>query len=155
MFPPIKSLPLPRNVRNADKSSTPYLSGHHRAHTKGDSILLVHARNFRGTFNGLVAGFLEPGETLEECVHREVAEETGLHIKNLKYFGSQPWPYPSGIMIGFTADYESGEIKLQAEELNAGAFYTKDNLPEIPGKLSLARKLIDDWLGENSQTDLG
>ena len=86
---------------------------------------------------------------------REVAEETGLHIKNLKYFGSQPWPYPSGIMIGFTADYESGEIKLQAEELNAGAFYTKDNLPEIPGKLSLARKLIDDWLGENSQTDLG
>ena len=64
-----------------------------------DSILLVHARNFRGTFNGLVAGFLEPGETLEECVHREVLEETGLHIKNLKYFGSQPWPYPSGIMI--------------------------------------------------------
>ena len=122
---------------------------------KGDSILLVHARNFRGTFNGLVAGFLEPGETLEESVHREVAEETGLHIKNLKYFGRQPWPYPSGIMIGFTADYESGEIKLQAEELNAGAFYTKDNLPEIPGKLSLARKQIDDWLGENSQTDLG
>jgi NAD+ diphosphatase len=116
---------------------------------KEDSILLVHARNFRGTFNGLVAGFLEPGETLEECVHREVLEETGLHIRNLKYFGSQPWPYPSGVMIGFTADYESGEIKLQEEELNAGAFYTKDNLPEIPRKLSLARKLIDAWL-ENS-----
>lgn len=115
---------------------------------KGDSILLVHARNFRGTFNGLVAGFLEPGETLEECVHREVKEETGLHINNLKYFGSQPWPYPSGVMIGFTADYESGEIKLQKEELNAGDFYTKDNLPEIPKKLSLARKLIDDWLEE-------
>lgn len=113
-----------------------------------DSILLVHARNFRGTFNGLVAGFLEPGETLEECVHREVLEETGLHIKNLKYFGSQPWPYPSGIMIGFTADYESGNIKLQQEELSAGAFYTKDNLPEIPKKLSLARKLIDAWLEE-------
>ena len=113
-----------------------------------DSILLVHARNFRGTFNGLVAGFLEPGETLEECVHREVLEESGLHIKNLKYFGSQPWPYPSGIMIGFTADYESGNIKLQQEELNAGAFYTKDNLPEIPKKLSLARKLIDAWLEE-------
>lgn len=113
-----------------------------------DSILLVHARNFRGTFNGLVAGFLEPGETLEECVHREVLEETGLHIKNLNYFGSQPWPYPSGIMIGFTADYESGNIKLQQEELNTGAFYTKDNLPEIPKKLSLARKLIDAWLEE-------
>ena len=71
-----------------------------------------------------------------------------LSIKNLKYFGSQPWPYPSGIMIGFTADYESGNIKLQQEELNAGAFYTKDNLPEIPKKLSLARKLIDAWLEE-------
>lgn len=114
--------------------------------TKGDSILLVHARNFRGTFYGLVAGFLEAGETLEECVHREVMEEVGLRIKNLKYFGSQPWPYPSGVMIGFTAEYESGNIKLQDEELNAGAFYTKDNLPEIPRKLSLARKLIDDWL---------
>ena len=113
---------------------------------KDDSILLVHARNFRGTFYGLVAGFLEAGETLEECVHREVMEETGLQIKNLKYFGSQPWPYPSGVMIGFTADYASGEIKLQDEELNAGAFFTKDKLPEIPQKLSLARKLIDDWL---------
>lgn len=113
---------------------------------KEDSILLVHARNFRGTFYGLVAGFLEAGETLEECVHREVMEETGLQIKNLKYFGSQPWPYPSGIMIGFTADYAGGDIKLQNEELSAGAFYTKDHLPEIPKKLSLARKLIDDWL---------
>lgn len=113
---------------------------------KEDRILLVHARNFRGTFYGLVAGFLEAGETLEECVHREVMEETGLQIKNLKYFGSQPWPYPSGIMIGFTADYAGGNIKLQNEELSAGAFYTKDHLPEIPKKLSLARKLIDDWL---------
>lgn len=113
---------------------------------KEDSILLVHARNFRGTFNGLVAGFLEPGETLEECVHREVMEETGLRIKNLKYYGSQPWPYPSGIMVGYYADYKSGTIKLQNEELSAGAFYSRDNLPEIPKKLSIARKLIDAWL---------
>lgn len=113
---------------------------------RDDSILMVRARNFRGTYYGLVAGFLEAGETLEECVHREVMEETGIHIKNLKYFGSQPWPYPSGVMIGFTADYESGEIKLQDEELCAGAFFTKDNLPEIPRKMSLARSLIDDWL---------
>lgn len=111
-----------------------------------DEILLVHARNFRGTFNGLVAGFLEPGETLEECVHREVMEETGLKIKNLKYFGSQPWPYPSGIMIGYTAEYDSGTIKLQNEELSAGTFYSRTHLPEIPQKLSIARKLIDAWL---------
>lgn len=113
---------------------------------KGDSVLLVHARNFRGSFKGLVAGFLEPGETLEECVHREVMEETGIRIKNLRYFGSQPWPYPSGIMVGYYAEYESGTIKLQDEELSAGAFYHRDHLPEIPKKLSIARKLIDAWL---------
>ena len=61
----------------------------------------------------------------------------------------QPWPYPSGLMVGFIADYESGEIKLQADELSSGAFYSKDNLPEIPRKLSIARKLIDWWLENN------
>ena len=113
---------------------------------KEDSILLVHARNFRGTFKGLVAGFLEPGETLEECVHREVMEETGLTIKNLNISVVQPWPYPSGIMVGYYAEYKSGTIKLQDEELNAGAFYNRNNLPEIPKKLSIARQLIDAWL---------
>ena len=116
---------------------------------KDKEILLVHARNFRGTFHGLVAGFLETGETLEQCVEREVMEETGLKVKNITYFGSQPWPYPSGLMVGFIADYESGEIKLQADELSSGAFYSKDNLPEIPRKLSIARKLIDWWLENN------
>ena len=72
--------------------------------------------------------------------------ETGLEVDNITYFGNQPWPYPSGLMVGFVADYVSGEIKLQDEELSSGAFYTKDNLPEIPRKLSLARKLIDWWL---------
>lgn len=113
---------------------------------KKDSILLVRARNFKGTFHGLVAGFLETGETLEECVRREVMEETGLTINNITYFGNQSWPYPSGLMVGFIADYESGEIKLQDEELSAGAFYTKNNLPELPRKLSIARKMIDWWL---------
>ncbi|MEG2066556.1 MAG: NAD(+) diphosphatase [Tannerellaceae bacterium] len=113
---------------------------------KGDSVLLVRAHNFQGSFHGLVAGFLEPGETLEECVHREVMEETGLTVRNLTYFGNQPWPYPSGLMVGFIADYASGELRLQKEELLSAAFYTKDNLPNIPRKLSLARKLIDWWI---------
>lgn len=113
---------------------------------KGDAILLVHARNFRGSFYGLVAGFLETGETLEECVRREVMEETGLEINNITYFGNQPWPYPNNLMVGFIADYVSGTIRLQDEELSEGAFFTKDNLPELPRKLSLARKMIDWWL---------
>ena len=116
-----------------------------------EEILLVHAHNFRGTFYGLVAGFLEPGETLEQCVQREVMEETGLKVKNITYFGNQPWPYPSGLMVGFIADYESGEIKLQKDELSAGAFYSKGNLPEIPRKLSIARKMIDWWLNQKEE----
>jgi NAD+ diphosphatase len=86
------------------------------------------------------------GETLEECVCREVMEETGIRITNLKYFGSQSWPYPSGIMLGFTADYVSGEVHLQREELSKGQFFDREHLPEIPKRLSLARILIDDWL---------
>ena len=113
---------------------------------KGDEVLLVRARNFRTEFFGLVAGFVETGETLEEAVHREVMEETGIEITNLRYFGSQPWPYPCGLMVGFNADYVSGEIHLQRSELAKGAWFRKDNLPTIPEKLSIARKLIDAWL---------
>lgn len=113
---------------------------------RGDDILLVHAKNFRGDFYGLVAGFVETGETLEEAVSREVFEETGLKIRNIKYFGSQPWPYPCGLMIGFTADYQNGEIKLQQSELTSGSWFNMSNLPMIPEKLSIARMLIDDWI---------
>jgi len=113
---------------------------------RDNEILLVHANNFKGNYYGLVAGFVETGETLEHAVEREVKEETGLDIKNIKYFGSQPWPYPCGLMVGFYAEYESGEIKLQRSELGAGGWFHRDNLPAIPDKLSIARKLIDSWL---------
>ena len=86
------------------------------------------------------------GETSEEAVKREILEETGLDVKNITYFGNQPWPYPSGLMVGFIADYAGGEINLQDEELSSGDFYTRDNLPELPRKLSLARKMIDWWI---------
>jgi NAD+ diphosphatase len=114
--------------------------------TRNSEILLVRARNFRGSYFGLVAGFVETGESLEECVRREVREETGLEVRNIRYFGSQPWPYPFGLMVGFTAEYAGGELRLQTEELCDGGWFTRDNLPPIPDKASLARRLIDDWL---------
>ena len=115
---------------------------------KGEEALLVKAKNFRRDYYGLVAGFVETGETLEECVAREVMEETGLRIANIRYFGSQPWPYPMGLMIGFQADYVEGDIALRDGELREAAFFRRDNIPAIPGKMSMARMLIDDWLSE-------
>ena len=92
-----------------------------------------------------MAGFVETGETLEDCVRREVMEETQLQIKNLRYFASQPWPYPCGLMVGFMAEYEDGELCLQKSELKKGGWFRYDSLPAIPGKVSLARQLIDHW----------
>ena len=115
-----------------------------------DEVLLVHANNFRDNHYGLVAGFVETGETLEQAVYREVMEETGLHITHLRYFSSQPWPYPCGLMVGFTADYDHGRIHLQRSELSKGSWFDRDHLPHIPEKLSIARQLIDAWLEETT-----
>ncbi len=113
---------------------------------RDEEVLLVRAKNFRTDFYGLVAGFVETGETLEEAVAREALEETGVTITNIRYFGSQPWPYPCGLMVGFHADYVSGEIHLQRSEIAKGGWFRRDNLPQIPEKLSIARMLLDDWL---------
>ena len=113
---------------------------------RGDEVLLVKAKNFKRDFYGLVAGFVETGETLEEAVAREALEETGITITNIKYFGSQPWPYPCGLMVGFNADYVSGDIHLQKSEIAKGGWFNRNNLPNIPEKLSIARMLLDAWL---------
>lgn len=118
---------------------------------KEDEILLVKAKNFKGDYFGLVAGYLETGENAEECVIREVKEETGLIVQNIRYFGTQVWPYPMGLMIGFHADYKAGNIHLQNTELKMGGWFKKDNLPAIPGEVSMARQLIDSWLNDKSK----
>jgi NAD+ diphosphatase len=110
---------------------------------KGNKILLTHNAAFRGNIHSLIAGFVEPGETIEECVHREIFEEVGLKVGNLKYFGSQPWPFPNSLMIGFTAEYESGEILVDGQEITEAGWYDASCLPELPGKMSIARKIID------------
>ncbi len=106
-------------------------------------ILLARARHFPDGMYSVLAGFVEPGESLEEAVSREIYEEVSIKVKDIKYFGSQPWPYPNSLMLGFTATYASGEIKIDESELVDAAWFTKENLPLIPPKLSIARSLID------------
>ncbi|MBF1076962.1 MAG: NUDIX domain-containing protein, partial [Prevotellaceae bacterium] len=81
-----------------------------------------------------------------ESARREIMEETGLQVKNLRYCASQPWPYPSVLMVGYVATYESGELSLQRSELRKGQWFKRKALPQIPGKVSLARQLIDRWI---------
>lgn len=109
---------------------------------RGDKVLLAHNRNFRRGWYSVIAGFVEPGETFEECVAREVMEEVGLKVRNIRYFGSQPWPFPDSLMVGFTAEYESGEIQVDGEEIDAAAWFGSEDLPPCPGKYTIAGKLI-------------
>lgn len=116
----------------------------------GQELLLARSRHFLPGMYSVLAGFVEPGETLEEAVAREVKEEVGLTVKEIKYFGSQPWPFPHSLMVGFTAKYHGGEISLQDPEIEDAGWFTADNLPTLPGKISIARKLID-WFVEKQR----
>jgi len=111
--------------------------------SRGEELLLARAPRFPAGMYGLIAGFVEPGESLEETVVREVREEVGIEVKDIRYFGSQPWPFPNSLMIGFTATYASGDVAIEPEELADAAWFSKHNLPQIPPKVSIARKLID------------
>lgn len=111
--------------------------------TRGDDeILLAKSVHNKTNMYGLIAGFVEVGETLEEAVQREAFEEVGLKLKNIQYMSSQPWPFPSNLMVAFRAEYESGEIKLQEEEIADAQFFKIDQLPEIPFKGSIAHSMI-------------
>jgi len=118
---------------------------------RGNQLLLARSRHFMPGMHSVLAGFVEPGESLEEAVVREVKEEVGIEIKDIKYFGSQPWPFPHSLMIGFTATYAGGEILLDNKEIEDAGWFTVEKLPCIPGKISIARKLIDGFLAKQGR----
>ena len=102
---------------------------------------------FPGRFYSTLAGFVEPGENLEAAVAREVFEETGISVHDVQYMGSQPWPFPHSLMIGFRAMTHGGELVLQEEEIVDAGWYFPDDLPPVPrGGMSIAGRLIDDWI---------
>lgn len=112
----------------------------------GDTVLLGRHPRLPPGMYALIAGFLEPGETLEECVAREVREETGIEVDDIRYFGSQPWPFPHQLMAGFFARRCGGELRVDKEELEDAKFFHVDQLPMLPPPISIARKLIDVWV---------
>ncbi len=113
---------------------------------RGDEVLLARNAAWPNGFFSTLAGFVEPGESLEQTVHREVKEEVGVKVANLEYKGSQSWPFPNSLMLGFHAEYESGEIVCQDEEIAEAHWYKWDSLPSIPPKWAISRWLIDEFV---------
>ncbi len=115
---------------------------------RGDCILLARSPHFAAGVYSTLAGFVEPGESLEETVVREVREEVGVSVANIRYFGSQPWPFPHSLMIGFVADYESGELRPQEGEIEDAGWFGVDDLPGLPSRYSIARELIEEFIAQ-------
>jgi NAD+ diphosphatase len=116
---------------------------------RGDRLLLARAHRHPSGMYSVLAGFVEPGENLETAVIREIREEVGLEVRDITYFGSQPWPFPNSLMVAFTCAYAGGEIRLGENEIADAGWFSADNLPLIPPSLSIARQLID-WFRQKS-----
>jgi len=114
--------------------------------TDGDKILLGRGKHFPPQMYSVLAGFVDAGENLEEAVERELLEEVNIRVKNLHYFGSQPWPFPNSLMIAFTAEYASGTLNVDHHELEDAKWFSYNRLPKLPPPMSIARQLIDDFL---------
>lgn len=110
---------------------------------RGTEVLLARSARFPEGLYSVLAGFVEPGESLEQCVQREVREEVGVEVQSIQYFGSQPWPFPNSLMVAFTAEYAGGEIRVDRAEIVDAGWFTADSLPKIPDKISISRRLID------------
>ncbi len=111
--------------------------------SRGDDLLLARSPHFRPGMFSALAGFVEAGETIEQCAVREVREEVGVEIANLRYFRSQPWPFPDSLMIAFFADYAGGEITPEPSEIEEAGWFPRSALPPLPDQVSIARQLID------------
>ena len=111
--------------------------------SKADEILLAQHKNRGDGMYSCIAGFVEMGETIENAVKREVLEETGITVKNIRYVGSQAWPFPDQLMLAFRAEYESGEITIQEDELSDAQWFKRQTLPKVPGPGSVAHNLIN------------
>lgn len=118
--------------------------------TRGDEILLARSPRFVTGVYSTLAGFVEPGESAEDCVRREVMEEVQVKVRHIKYMGSQCWPFPHSMMLGFHAEYESGDIVPQAEEIEDARWFRIDDLPPLPANRSIARYLIEAYLAQRS-----
>jgi len=114
-----------------------------------DELLLARTLQFKPGVYSILAGFVEPGETLEQTVIREVREEAGISIKNIQYVGSQPWPFPSNLMLGFTAEYDHGDLNIDDDELEDAQWFKLDQLPQLPKPMSLSRTMIDQHLAKH------
>lgn len=119
--------------------------------TREDELLLAHNRNFKSGMFSLLAGFVDPGETLEQAVVREVFEETHIQISDLTYVTSQPWSYPNSLMLGFRARYLAGDIVVDGKEIEQAGWYKAGALPDLPRQGSVARALIDSWVARESR----
>lgn len=117
----------------------------------GKCLLARNART-RMPFYSTLAGFVEVGETLEQCVAREIREEAGIELADIHYFGSQPWPFTSSLMIGFTATWAGGEIVAEPSEIFDADWFAPDAIPVVPPKLSIARALIDDFVQRHTRS---
>ncbi len=115
--------------------------------TKGEELLLAHNKNFPGAFYSTLAGFIEAGESAESAIHREIYEEVKIKVKNIKYYGSQSWPFPSQLMLGYHAEYLEGEITPDGEEIDSADWFNYRKLPQVPtGNISISGQLIESYI---------
>ncbi|MDG5815518.1 NAD(+) diphosphatase [Chitinispirillales bacterium ANBcel5] len=140
----LSDLEVAKNCPNCHEVNYPRISPAMIAGVvRGNELLMVKSRLYKSPYFSIVAGYLEPGETLEQCVAREVNEETGITVKNITYFGNQPWGWSGSVMVGFTAEYQSGEISIDESEIIEADWFPLNKLPERhPGK-SISKDIID------------